>query len=130
MVDLGQQRDSLSVVNDQHGNPTSALDLADAILHIARRWAGADRTGLGQTYHLANSGTASWFDLAVAVQDELARLGAKSATVTPIATADWPTPAARPAHTVLDTSKFHRDFGHAMPAWRASLGPIVARLAA
>ena len=130
MVDLGQQRDSLSVVADQYGNPTSALDLADAILAVAHRWAAADRTGMGQTYHLAGSGIASWFDLAVAVQDELTRLGLKSATVTPITTADWPTPAARPAYTALDCAKFTREFGHTMPDWWASLGPIVARLAA
>jgi len=130
MVDLGQQRDTLSVVADQHDNPTSALDLADAILVVARRWATGDRTGLGRTYHLAGTGIASWFDLALAVQDELARHGASSARVIPITTADWPTPAARPAYSVLDSSAFARDFGHIMPDWRTSLGTIVARLVA
>ena len=130
MVDLGSQRDTLSVVADQYGNPTSALELADAILVVARRWETGDRTGLGHTYHLAGTGIASWYDVAVAVQDELAQLGRKSATVTPITTADWPTHAARPAYSALDTSAFTREFGHAMPSWRASLRPIVARLAA
>ena len=125
MIDLGRQRDRLSVVADQYGNPTSALDLADAILIVARRLAIGDRTGLGQTYHLAGTGIASWFDLAVAVREEVGT-GAK---ITPIATADWPTPAARPAYSALDSSKFARDFGHQMPEWRASLGPIVARIA-
>ena len=125
MIDLGRQRDRLSVVADQYGNPTSALDLADAILTVARRLAIGDRTGLGQTYHLAGTGIASWFDLAVAVQEEVG----SGAHVTPIATADWPTPAARPAYSALDSSKFARDFGHQMPEWRASLGPIVARIA-
>ena len=128
MVDLGQQRDTLSVVGDQYGNPTSALDLADAILAIAARLEDGDRTGLGQTYHVAGRGIASWFDVAVAVQAELARLGTKSATVLPITTADWPTPARRPAYSALDCSKFTRDFGVAMPDWRASLPPIVVRL--
>jgi dTDP-4-dehydrorhamnose reductase len=126
MVDLGRTRDGLKVVSDQHGNPTSAIDLADAILVVARRLATGDRTGLGQTYHLAGSGIASWYDLAVAVQQE-----AKTGTpVAPIATADWPTPAARPAYSALDSSKFARDFGFVMPDWRQSLGPIVARLIA
>ena len=129
MVDLGQQRETLSVVADQHGNPTSALDLADAILAVARRWAAGDRTGMGQTYHLVGTGVASWFDLAVAVQDELGHLGAKSTIVSPITTADWPTPAERPAYSALDSSAFTRDFGLRLPDWRASLGPIVARLA-
>lgn len=126
MIDLGQQRDSLSVVANQHGNPTSALDLADAILLVARRWSTGDRTGLGQTYHLAGTGIASWYDLAVAVQEE----AGTAAQVTPITTADWPTPAERPSYSALDSSKFARDFGSNMPDWRASLGPIVARLAA
>lgn len=130
MVDLGQQRDTLSVVADQYGNPTSALDLADAILAIAAQLQAGDRTGFGQIYHVAGTGIANWFDVAVAVQDELARLGRKSATVTPISTADWPTPARRPAYSALDCSKFARDFGVAMPDWRASLPPIVARLVA
>ena len=130
MVDLGHRRETLSVVADQHGNPTSALDLADAILAIAAQLQAGDRTGLGQIYHVAGTGIANWFDVAVAVQDELARLGRKSATVTPIATADWPTPAQRPAYSALDCSKFARDFGVAMPDWRASLPPIVARLVA
>ena len=130
MVDLAPQRDTLAVVADQYGNPTSALDLADAILAVARRWAAGDRTGMGQTCHLAGTGIASWFDLAVAVQEELARLGLKSATVTPIPTADWPTPATRPAYSALDTTHFTRDFGLIMPDWRISLAPIVARLAA
>lgn len=126
MVDLGRQRDTLSVVGDQFGNPTSTLDLADAILAVARRWATSDCTGMGETYHLAGSGIASWYDLAVAVQEE-AGTGAK---VIPITTADWPTAAARPAYSALNSSKFVRDFGHVMPDWRASLSPIVACLTA
>ena len=125
IVDLGRQRDSLPVVADQFGNPTSALDLADAILLVARRWASGERTGLGQTYHVAGTGIASWFDLAVAVQAE----AGNSARIIPITTADWPTPAARPAYSALTCCKFATDFGYTMPDWRASLGPIVARLA-
>ncbi len=126
MVDLGRTRDKLRVVADQYGNPTSALDLADAILLVARRWQGGDHTGFGQTYHIAGSGIASWYDLAVAVQQ-----GAGTGTkVEPITTADWPTPATRPAYSALDSGKFARDFGHTIPDWRISLAPIVARLPA
>lgn len=124
MVNLGQQRDRLSVVADQYGNPTSALDLADAILVVARRWKTGDRTGLGQTYHLAGTGIASWYDLAATVQQE----AGNATKVVPIATADWPTSATRPVYSALDSTKFARDFGHNMPDWRASLGPIVKRL--
>lgn len=124
MVALGRSRDQLNVVADQHGNPTSALDLADAILIIAHRLESGDRTGLGDTYHLAGSGIASWYDLALAVQEE----AGNAVTVAPVTTANWPTPAARPAYSVLDSSKFARDFGYMMPDWRVSLAPIVARL--
>ncbi len=130
MVNAARERDSLSVVADQLGSPTSALDLADAVLAIAQRLASGERSGLGQTYHVAGAGIANWFDVAVAVQDELGRLGAKSAKVTPIATVEWPTAAARPLYSALDSRKFARDFNHGLPAWRASLRPIVARLAA
>lgn len=126
MLDLGRTRDSLSVVADQVGNPTSALDLADAILLVANCLESGDLNGLGNTYHLAGSGIASWYELALAVQQE----AATATTVTPIATADWPTPAARPAFSALDSGKFARDFSHMMPDWRASLAPIVARLVA
>lgn len=129
MVKLGRQRNTLTVVADQHGNPTSTLDLADAILLVARRWTTGDRTGLGQTYHLAGHGIASWFDLAVAVQEELTHLGASAATVEPITTADWPTPAPRPTFSALDTTAFTRDFEHRLPDWRSSLPALVHRLA-
>lgn len=124
MVDLGRSRDALKVVDDQYGNPTNALDLADAILAVARRWATCDGTGFGQTYHLAGTEIASWYDLAVAVQQE----AGTDTPVTPIATADWPTPAARPAYSALDSTKFWRSFEFGMPHWRASLGSVVARL--
>lgn len=130
MAELGQQRDSLAVVADQLGNPTSALDLADAILIIARRWQRGDHTGLGRTYHVVGTGIATWFDLAVAVQNELAALGAKFATVNPITTAKWPAPAARPAYSALDTNAFKCAFNHTLPDWRVSLGEIVARVVA
>jgi dTDP-4-dehydrorhamnose reductase len=125
MVDLGLERDRLTVVADQRGNPTSALDLADAIIHVARRW---HSVGKGETYHLAGSGIASWFDVAEAVHAELARLGRDPAKVDPIATADWPTPARRPAYSALDSGKFERDFGWTMPDWRVSLPAIVERI--
>ena len=128
MAELGQKRRTLSVVADQYGNPTSALDLADAILKVARSLETGDPTGLGQTYHISGTGVATWFDLAVAVQEELTRLGCCAAKVSPITTCDWPTPAARPTHSALDTSKFAADFGYAMPDWRSSLSLVIERL--
>ena len=127
MVALGQERDVLTVVADQRGNPTSAADLAEALFLLARRFEAGDRTGLGETYHLAGTGVASWHELAVAVQAELARLGVRSAAVEPIASADWPT-AQRPASSALDSGKFARTFGWTMPDWQVSLRPVVERI--
>lgn len=130
MVAAAQRRDGLTVVNDQRGSPTSGLDLADAILRVLDRWRNGDRTGLGQTYHVAGSGAASWFDFAEEIMRACEASGLRSATVVPVTTADWPTPARRPDNTALDSGMFERDFGLRLPDWRASVGKVVARLAA
>ena len=130
MVEAAKSRPQLSVVADQHGSPTSALDLAGALLAVAGRWANGDRVGLGETYHLAAPGEASWFDLAGQVMVDCAALGLPHVPVKPIATADWPTPARRPAYSALDSGKFARDFGIILPDWRLSVGEVVARVAA
>jgi dTDP-4-dehydrorhamnose reductase len=122
-------REVLRVVDDQRGCPTSALDLAEAILQIARRWQEGDRTGLGETYHLAGAGSASWFDFAVEIMDQCRRLGLPAAEVRPITSADWPTRAVRPATAVLDCSKIERDLGLRLPEWRGSVAETVERLA-
>ena len=129
MASLAAEREVLNVVSDQFGCPTSALDLAEAILRIADRWNGGDRTGLGDTYHLAGSGSGSWFDLASEVMANCSRLGLPAAEVRPIATADWPTKATRPANAVLDCSKIERDLGLRLPDWRRSVAETVERLA-
>ena len=130
MVELGQQRQSLSVVRDQHGSPTSALDLADGLLVAAGQLADRDGTGIGASYHLSGSGVASWADVAAAVQARLALRGRKSAVIAPIPTSEWPTAARRPDYSALDSSKFAGDFGFTMPDWRSSVGLVVDRLIA
>lgn len=129
MISLAADREVLNVVGDQFGCPTSALALAEAILGIAERWNEGDRTGLGDTYHLAGSGSATWFDLASEVMANCRRLGLPAAEVRPIATADWPTKATRPANAVLDCSKIERDLGLRLPDWRRSVAETVERLA-
>ena len=124
MVAAAGEKDLLSVVDDQQGSPTSAFDLADAVLSIAER-----RAGFGETFHLAGSGHASWFDLASEVMDQCRHVGLPSAEVRPIRTADWPTKAARPAFAVLDCTKAKRDLGIRLPDWRLSVAETVRRLA-
>jgi dTDP-4-dehydrorhamnose reductase len=122
MLTVGKTRPRLTVVGDQHGCPTTAQDLADAILAIITR---IDRTGWQPTYggifHAAGAGETTWFGLAVATFEEAARHGVKIPEVAPIATADWPTPAKRPANSRLDCTKLNTVFGVTMPHWRGSL---------
>jgi dTDP-4-dehydrorhamnose reductase len=129
MMAAAERNDRLTVVDDQRGCPTSALDLADGILRITDAWSGGSRTGLGETYHLAGTGSTSWCGFAQAIMDERREHGLKTAAVVPIHTADWPTRAERPRNSTLDSGKFLRDFGFAMPEWRSSLAEVVGRLA-
>ena len=129
MMTLAATRDTLSVVGDQRGNPTSALDLADGILAMVAEWSSVGASG-GRLYHLAGMGEASWADLATAIFAECAHAGLPIATVTPIATAEYPTRATRPANSTLDCTRFEANFGFRMPEWRASLPAIVNRIAA
>lgn len=128
MLALAETRDALTVVADQHGNPSSALDIADGLLTMARSWAQGGDAGFGGTYHLAGTGRASWFDLAEALFAESRAGGGPSAKVTPVGTADYPTRATRPPNSQLDCTGFKRDFGYRMPDWRQALAPVVGRL--
>jgi dTDP-4-dehydrorhamnose reductase len=129
MMTVAQSRDVLTVVGDQRGNPTSALDIADGLLAVLARWAKGGAAGLGETHHLAGTGAASWAEFAQTIFAECARLGLPHASVTPIRTEDWPTRAVRPVCSMLDTSGFLRTFGFSMPEWQRSTADVVARLA-
>ncbi len=124
MMAAARDRDSLTVVADQRGSPTSGLELAGAILRIAER-----RAGFGDTWHVAGSGSASWFDLATEVMAQCRRVGLPAADVRPVKTADWPTRAMRPHYAVLDCTKAERDLGIELPDWRQSVADAVERLA-
>jgi dTDP-4-dehydrorhamnose reductase len=117
-------RDRLTVVDDQRGSPSSALDLADGLLAIIERGGG-----WGETYHLAGTGEASWCEFAREIMDQCAANGLPHVPVDPIRTEDWPTRALRPRNSVLDSSKFREAFGFVMPDWRTSTREVVSRLA-
>jgi dTDP-4-dehydrorhamnose reductase len=128
MITAARTRDVLTVVDDQRGNPSSALDLADGLLAMLKKWLDQPELGLGQTYHLAGTGSTSWCGFARAIMADCARLGQPSARIEPIATADWPTKAARPLNSQLSSEKFARTFGFVMPPWEQSLAQVVERL--
>ncbi|HTW73027.1 MAG TPA: dTDP-4-dehydrorhamnose reductase [Acetobacteraceae bacterium] len=131
MLNLGRTRDRLTVVSDQKGCPTAAADLAAAILAMAERigasgWSDA----YAGVFHAAGSGWTTWHGLATAVFDEAGRHGAPVPRVDPIATADWPTPARRPADSRLDCGKLAAVWGIALPGWRTSLRRTVEQVCA
>ena len=122
MLTLGRTRDRLTVVADQKGCPTTAADLAAAILAMAARiHASGWDDAYGGVFHAAGSGWTTWHGLATAVFEEAARHGATVPRVAPIATADWPTPAKRPADSRLDCRKLAAVWGVTLPEWRPSL---------
>jgi dTDP-4-dehydrorhamnose reductase len=128
MLALAETRDELGVVADQRGSPTAAADLADGILAMVGAWRDRPGLGLGGTYHVAGSGEASWFDFAEEIFRQAARHGRPAARVRPISTADYPTRAARPMNSVLDSRRFAADFGYRAPAWQESTAAVVAEL--
>jgi len=123
MLTLARTRDELRVVADQHGCPTAAAALAEAILRVAARLdADGWRDEFAGVFHAAGSGETTWHGLALAVFEEASRHGTKTpGSVTPIATADYPTPARRPANSRLDCSRLDAVFGIRLPEWRTSL---------
>ncbi len=130
MLRLAGGRDSLRVVDDQIGNPTYAPHLAKALLEIARKVRHTPRDDQWGTYQLAGVGDVSGCGVAREVFRVSAELGGPSASVTPISTADYPTPAARPKNSRLDCSKAEQMFGVALPDWREGVRECVTRLLA
>lgn len=128
MLRLAQTRDDIGVVGDQRGNPTSALDIAEALLRVAQRLVADPSSASTGVFHMAGTGEASWADLAEATFAIAARHGRPRPNVRRIATADYPTAARRPANSRLDTTKFASVFGFSLPEWTQSLPVCVERL--
>lgn len=130
MLRLGETRSEVGVVADQRGNPTSALDIADALFAIARRMRADRSQALRGVFHMTGAGEATWADFAEAIFTEAAAHGRAPVSVKRITTADYPTPAKRPANSRLATSMLQQAFGLALPEWRQSTKTCVARLLA
>jgi dTDP-4-dehydrorhamnose reductase len=133
MLRLGRERESLNVVDDQVGAPTTAAELARATHAIATgivagnfgsasAWAG--------TYHMTCSGSASWCGFARAIFERAPELlGGKSPVVNPIATSAYPTPAKRPQNSVLSNEKLNRTFGVRLAPWQSALDEVLKAIA-
>jgi dTDP-4-dehydrorhamnose reductase len=116
MLRLMADRDSLNVVADQYGSPTYAGDLANAIMQIVSFLPKATNPVAG-IYHYSNKGNISWFDFAVAIKE----LSGSSCSVAPIPTEAYPTPAKRPAYSVMSKEKITSTFPIELSDWKESL---------
>ena len=122
MLRLATTRDELRVVNDQHGCPTWSRLIAEATAQaLARALRTPDPDALTGVYHLACAGVATWYDFARAIWESVPAAARRAARLTPLTTADYPTPARRPAWSVLDCGKLERVFGLRLPDWRTGL---------
>jgi dTDP-4-dehydrorhamnose reductase len=124
MLRLFRERDKVSVVCDQVGTPTSANTLARVL------WRAVGDSGSSEILHYTDAGVASWYDFAVAIYEEARASGLINRTVqiVPIATTEYPTPARRPAFSVLDKSRAHQRLGIEVVHWRAALREVIKEL--
>jgi len=140
ILKLAREREHLKIVADQHGAPTWSFELARMTAHVIddleRRAAQAQCSlheavhPLSGVYHATGSGQTTWYGFTEQSIADLQKLkpAMKLASVEPITTAEYPTPAKRPLNSLLDCSKLDRVFGWRMPDWRDSLASVVAEL--
>jgi len=124
MINRMDQRSDLKVVYDQVGTPTYAEDLARAIMQIIAHVDAGKRDFTPGIFHYSNEGICSWYDLALSI----CRLIGCSGKVIPIESHQYPTPAPRPAYSVLNKSKIKRVYGVKVPYWRDSLEQCIKNL--
>jgi dTDP-4-dehydrorhamnose reductase len=134
MLRLGATRDELRVVNDQIGAPTPARLIAETTATVLQQWQAATATGdtrFDGTYHLVSSGQCSWHAFAEAILRGAEERGliARRPRVEPIATADYPTRARRPAWSVLDCDRLEAAFGLQLPNWEHGLAGVLDEIA-
>jgi dTDP-4-dehydrorhamnose reductase len=129
MLRLGTERDSLSIVADQQGGPTSAASIATALWQLAERYRREQSLPWG-IYHFSGAPYCSWFDFADAIFQQAKQIGLldRVPQLSAIATADYPTPAKRPAWSVMDCSKLSEQLGLDVPRWQEELVEVLAEL--
>lgn len=128
MLRLAAERDVVRVVADQFGNPTSALDVADAVLRIAPRLVGESQDKLFGIFHLAGQGMTHWAGLADRVLSISKALGGPSARIEEIATREFPTKARRPKNSTLNTALLSQRFDIQIGSWERACEIVVNRI--
>ena len=127
MLRVAETRETVSVVDDQRGNPTGAGDLARALAAIAVRLAEDPGAPVG-TFHFSNAGAVSWAGFAAEIFRQSAARGGPSAAVVPITTADYPTPARRPANSLLGHDAIRSAYSIEPRPWQDALSDILDEL--
>ena len=129
MLRLAAERQVIRVVNDQIGNPTSALDIADGLLRVVHNLVSNPHDAkMRGIFHMTASGQASWADFAREIMATSAALGGAYAQIVPISSEEYPTPALRPANSCLDSARLSQVHQVSLPNWRASARAVVAEL--
>jgi dTDP-4-dehydrorhamnose reductase len=135
MLRLMAEKDQLSIVADQIGTPTSARNLAKAIWLLAEKMTvletkSPSSNSMTKVYHWSDLGTASWYDFAIAIQDIAYEQGllSKKIMISPIEASEYPTPAKRPAYSVLNTDLLRKDIAVLGEHWRKGLSNMMSEL--
>jgi dTDP-4-dehydrorhamnose reductase len=132
MLRLAGERDRLNVVADQFGAPASAALLADITAHLVRQHQREQSSFPYGTYHVTASGETSWYEYARFVINEALAAGqtlkATADSIAPLTTADYPTPAKRPANSRLDTTRFRETFGLRLPPWQEGVRHVLQQI--
>lgn len=126
MQRLLQEKPELRIVADQIGAPTWAGTIANSTLALIERWRGDDAGAWG-TYHLTAQGETSWLGFAQAIGDVLRKRGQPCASLIPIPSSDYPTPATRPLNSRLDCTRLQREWGVVQPEWLSALHECLAK---
>jgi dTDP-4-dehydrorhamnose reductase len=131
MLRVGAERDALRVVDDQIGAPTPARLIADVTARVLAQWLADETAARDGLYHLVAAGQTTWCGFARAIFERARAAGLieRAPAVQAIRTEEYPTKAARPAWSVLDTGKLRETFGVALPDWQAALDGVMRELA-
>ena len=124
MLRLMKEKKQVGVVSDQFGSPTYAADLAECILQIITSSVKRETSNFGGIYNFSNEGIINWFDFALAIKE----LTGSDCDVKPVSTSQYPTPAKRPAYSVLDKTKIQKTFGIRLKDWKESLAVCLQKI--
>jgi dTDP-4-dehydrorhamnose reductase len=133
IIRLASEREQLGIVADQIGAPTSSLSIANALNNLLNRWNPTKESQTG-VYHFTNTGSTSWHGFACEIVKQYEalnrqpRLKVKIEAIKPLTTADYPTPAARPANSCLSHQHLEKDFGIVLPSWQDGLKDVMQQL--